>query len=143
MLHHKHPHFKINKIQKKIVSKSSSTIISLIIIFLIFSLAEADIFLSPSPANGFGTCPRDPLQIGVCANVLRLANIIAGDTRAQPCCTAISGLPNIQVADCLCFVFRPLPLVYAIDQAVRTIFFACNMVFPIGFQCPPPTRSRP
>ncbi|WZY85364.1 hypothetical protein YC2023_031748 [Brassica napus] len=91
------------------VSKSSTTI-SLIIIFLIFSLAEADLFLSPSP--GFGTCPRDPLQLGVCANVLGLGNVIAGDTRARPCCSAITGLTNVQVADCLCFVFRPLPLVY-------------------------------
>ncbi|CAN6803995.1 14 kDa proline-rich protein DC2.15-like [Brassica napus] len=122
------------------VSKSSTTI-SLIIIFLIFSLAEADLFLSPSP--GFGTCPRDPLQLGVCANVLGLANVIAGDTRARPCCSAITGLTNVQVADCLCFVFRPLPLVYGIDKAVRTIFFACNMVFPIGFQCPPSPVSSP
>ncbi|ESQ55107.1 hypothetical protein EUTSA_v10027584mg, partial [Eutrema salsugineum] len=120
------------------VSKSSTTN-GLIIIFLVVSIAEADLFMSPSPAttNGFGTCPRDPLQLGVCANVAGLANLTAGDPRARTCCSAINGLANVQVADCLCFVFRPLPLIFGIDKAVREIFFACNMVFPIGFQCPP------
>ncbi|CAH2078252.1 unnamed protein product [Thlaspi arvense] len=111
-------------------SKSSTTI-GLIIIFLIVSLAEADLFLSPT-ATGFGTCPRDPLQLGVCANVLGLANVTAGDTRARTCCSTLNGLVNVQVADCLCYVFRPLPLVFGIDKAIREIFFACNMVFPIG-----------
>ncbi|CAA7043487.1 unnamed protein product [Microthlaspi erraticum] len=125
------------------VSKSSTTTIALIIIFLIASLARADLFLSPSPAttNDFGTCPRNPTQLGVCTNVLRLANVTAGDTRARPCCSAINGLPNIQVADCLCYLFRPLPLVFSLDEAVREIFFACNMIFPIGFQCPPPSTA--
>ncbi|VVB12064.1 unnamed protein product [Arabis nemorensis] len=120
-------------------AKSSTTTIGLIIIFLIVCFAEADL-LSPSPttSNNFGTCPRDPIQIGVCANVLRLANVTAGDTRARTCCSTINGLADVQVADCLCFVFRPIPLVFAIDEAVRKIFFACNRVFPIGFQCPPP-----
>lgn len=126
------------------MASQTSTTISLIIIFLI-SLAEADLFSSPSPTmtNNFGTCPRDPLQLGVCANVLGLANVTAGDTRAQPCCTVINGLADVQVADCLCFIFRPLPLVFGIDKAVREIFFACNRVFPIGFQCPPPTVTTP
>ncbi|KAL1201698.1 Lipid transfer protein EARLI 1 [Cardamine amara subsp. amara] len=114
------------------------TTISFIIILLI-SLSKANLLGSPSPAitNNFGTCPSNPLQLGVCANV------IAGDTRAQPCCTAINGLANVQVADCLCFVFRPLPLVFGIYEAIREIFFACNRVFPIGFQCPPPTATTP
>lgn len=124
------------------MASKSSTTISLIIILLI-SLAEADLLSSPSPTNNFGTCPRNPLQLGVCANVLGLANVTAGDPRARQCCTAINGLADVQVADCLCFIFRPLPLVFAIDEAVREIFFACNRVFPIGFQCPPPTVATP
>ncbi|KFK28817.1 hypothetical protein AALP_AA7G053100 [Arabis alpina] len=94
---------------------TKSSITTLIIIFLTVSFAEADLFLSPS-SNNFGTCPRDPLKLGVCANVLRLANVTVGDTRAQPCCSAINGLADVQVADCLCFVFRPLPLVFALER---------------------------
>ncbi|XP_010448888.1 PREDICTED: pEARLI1-like lipid transfer protein 3 [Camelina sativa] len=126
------------------MASQSSTTISLVIILLI-SLAEADLLSSPSPTmdDNFGTCPRDPLQLRVCANVLGLANVTAGDTRARSCCTAINGLANVQVADCLCFIFRPLPLVFGIDKAVREIFFACNMVFLIGFQCPPSTVTSP
>ncbi|EOA17661.1 hypothetical protein CARUB_v10006030mg [Capsella rubella] len=121
------------------MASQSSTTVSFIIIILLISLAEADLLSSPSPTTtgNFGTCPRDPLQLRVCASVLNLANVTAGDTRARSCCAAINGLTNVQVVDCLCFIFRPIPLVFDIDEAVREIFFACNRVFPIGFQCPP------
>ncbi|XVE68392.1 hypothetical protein DITRI_Ditri09bG0064500 [Diplodiscus trichospermus] len=51
-----------------------------------------------------GRC--NPLNLGVCANLLGLVNIELGNVPTQPCCSLIQGLVDIEAAVCLCTAIR-------------------------------------
>ncbi|XP_019057134.1 PREDICTED: putative lipid-binding protein AIR1 [Tarenaya hassleriana] len=118
-----------------------------------------------NPDSPSGTCPSGfPLRLGACVDVLSLKDVVAGDPRTQPCCSPMVGLANVdvlslkdvvagdprtqpccspmvglanvQLADCLCLLLGKIPVAGGVDQGIRTILFACNVAFPIGFRCP-------
>ncbi|KAL8103753.1 hypothetical protein AgCh_028091 [Apium graveolens] len=51
-----------------------------------------------------GKC--DPLNLGVCANVLNLVDIVVGSPPTLPCCSLIEGLVDLEAAVCLCTAIR-------------------------------------
>ncbi|KAG4930399.1 hypothetical protein JHK82_047467 [Glycine max] len=58
---------------------------------------------NPSPS---GSCPRDALKLGVCANVLNLVNATLGQPPVTPCCTLLDGLVDLEAAVCLCTALK-------------------------------------
>ncbi|PPS11410.1 hypothetical protein GOBAR_AA09227 [Gossypium barbadense] len=46
---------------------------------------------SPSPCAK-GKCPIDALKLGVCANILGLANVTIGTPPVQPCCSLLQAI---------------------------------------------------
>ena len=58
---------------------------------------------NPSPS---GSCPRDALKLGVCANVLNLVNVTLGQPPVTPCCTLLDGLVDLEAAVCLCTALK-------------------------------------
>ncbi|KOM32597.1 hypothetical protein LR48_Vigan01g215300 [Vigna angularis] len=59
---------------------------------------------SPSPS---GSCPRDALKLGVCANVLNgLVNATLGQPPVTPCCSLLDGLVDLEAAVCLCTALK-------------------------------------
>ncbi|XVE68394.1 hypothetical protein DITRI_Ditri09bG0064700 [Diplodiscus trichospermus] len=51
-----------------------------------------------------GRC--NPLNLGVCANLLGLVNVELGNVPTQPCCSLIQGLVDLEAAVCLCTAIR-------------------------------------
>ncbi|MBA0611461.1 hypothetical protein Godav_012149 [Gossypium davidsonii] len=60
---------------------------------------------SPSPCAK-GKCPIDALKLGVCANILGLANVTIGTPPVQPCCSLLQGLTDLEAAVCLCTAIK-------------------------------------
>ncbi|KAJ0242931.1 Hydrophobic seed protein domain-containing protein [Hirschfeldia incana] len=63
-------------------------------------------FLFFTYTSALGTCPKDTLEIGLCANVLNLVNIVLGYSPVKPCCSLIYGLADLEAAACLCAALK-------------------------------------
>ncbi|GMN32725.1 hypothetical protein TIFTF001_003816 [Ficus carica] len=93
--------------------------------------------VTPSPARG--TCPRDTLKLGVCANVLGgLLNVTVGTPPVAPCCTLIQGLADLEAALCLCTAIKAniLGINLNIPLSLSLLLNVCSKNVPSGFQCP-------
>ncbi|XVE68379.1 hypothetical protein DITRI_Ditri09bG0063700 [Diplodiscus trichospermus] len=55
-------------------------------------------------SQGQGRC--NPLNLGVCVNLLGLVNVELGNVPTKPCCSLIQGLVDLEVALCLCTAIR-------------------------------------
>ncbi|XVF00194.1 hypothetical protein REPUB_Repub03eG0264200 [Reevesia pubescens] len=64
-----------------------------------------------------GTC--NPLNLGVCADLLGLVNVELGNIPTKPCCSLIQGLVDLEAAVCLC-------------TAIRANVLGINLNFPIS-----------
>ncbi|CAN8246361.1 unnamed protein product [Cochlearia groenlandica] len=92
----------------------------------------------PTPTTpSKGTCPRDALKIGVCANVLKLVDLKLGSPPVQPCCSLIQGLVDLEAAVCLCTALKlnilGINLNLPIDLTV--LLNVCSRKAPRDFQC--------
>ncbi|KAF8108651.1 hypothetical protein N665_0105s0004 [Sinapis alba] len=87
-----------------------------------------------------GTCPRDSLQIGACANVLNLVDIKLGSPPppVPPCCSLIAGLADLEAAVCLCTALEVNVLGINVNIPINlsVLFNACSRLAPPSFQCP-------
>ncbi|XVE68377.1 hypothetical protein DITRI_Ditri09bG0063500 [Diplodiscus trichospermus] len=54
--------------------------------------------------QGQGRC--NPLNLGVCVNLLGLVDVELGNVPTKPCCSLIQGLVDLEVALCLCTAVR-------------------------------------
>ncbi|CAN8308377.1 unnamed protein product [Cochlearia groenlandica] len=92
---------------------------------------------TPSPSSK-GSCPRDTLKLGVCANVLKdLLNIELGKPPVKPCCSLLNGLVDLDAAICLCTALRAnvLGINLNVPISLSVLLNQCNKNFPSGFQC--------
>ncbi|CAH2071465.1 unnamed protein product [Thlaspi arvense] len=93
---------------------------------------------SPSTPGSSGNCPIDALRLGVCANVLSgLLNVQLGQPSAQPCCSVIQGLVDLEAAVCLCTALRAnvLGINLNVPISLSVLLNVCNKNLPSGFQC--------
>ncbi|VVB07748.1 unnamed protein product [Arabis nemorensis] len=93
---------------------------------------------SPSTPGSSGNCPIDALRLGVCANVLRgLLNIQLGQPSAQPCCSVIQGLVDLEAAVCLCTALRAnvLGINLNVPISLSLLLNVCDKNVPSRFQC--------
>ncbi|KAL4387169.1 hypothetical protein GQ457_09G026740 [Hibiscus cannabinus] len=51
-----------------------------------------------------GSC--NPLNLGVCLNLLNLVDVELGNVPTKPCCSLIQGLADLEAAVCLCTAVR-------------------------------------
>ncbi|XP_058086609.1 14 kDa proline-rich protein DC2.15-like [Magnolia sinica] len=91
---------------------------------------------TPTPSSR-GTCPRDALKLGVCANLLGLVNVVVGSPPTLPCCTLLQGLANLEAAVCLCTAIRAniLGINLNIPISLSLLLNVCGRNVPTGFQC--------
>ncbi|XP_054808312.1 lipid transfer protein EARLI 1-like [Prosopis cineraria] len=93
---------------------------------------------NPSPFGGSGTCPRDALKLGVCANVLNgLLNVTLGKPPVTPCCSLIQGLADLEAAVCLCTALKAniLGINLNIPISLSLLLNVCSRNVPRGFKC--------
>ncbi|XP_066340004.1 14 kDa proline-rich protein DC2.15-like [Miscanthus floridulus] len=91
----------------------------------------------PPPSGHQGSCPRDALKLGVCANVLGLVKAKIGSPPYQPCCSLLDGLVDLEAAVCLCTAIKAnilgINLNLPIDLSL--ILNNCGKNCPNDFHC--------
>jgi len=137
--------------QFKMASKGCSSLaLFLVLNLLFFSLVSACGSYScpgpnpnpkpkptPSPKPS-GSCPRDALKLGVCANVLNgLLNVTLGQPPVTPCCTLLDGLVDLEAAVCLCTALKAniLGINLNLPISLSLLLNVCSRKVPRDFQC--------
>ncbi|XVE68400.1 hypothetical protein DITRI_Ditri09bG0065400 [Diplodiscus trichospermus] len=88
----------------------ASTVLFLCINLLFFASVSSYTTNSRNPivippgATNSGRC--NPLNLGVCANLLGLVTVELGNVPTKPCCSLIQGLVDLEAAVCLCTAIR-------------------------------------
>ncbi|KAM0002798.1 putative bifunctional inhibitor/plant lipid transfer protein/seed storage helical [Helianthus debilis subsp. tardiflorus] len=85
-----------------------------------------------------GTCPRDALKLGVCANVLgKLLNLVVGDPPVKPCCSLLEGLVDLEAAVCLCTAIKAnvLGINLNVPLSLSLLLNVCSKQVPKDFVC--------
>ncbi|KAL4388661.1 hypothetical protein GQ457_09G026290 [Hibiscus cannabinus] len=82
-----------------------------------------------------GTC--NPLNLGVCLNLLNLVNVELGNVPTKPCCSLIEGLADVEAAVCLCTAVRANVLSININLPVTLNLFLnnCGRRVPTDYIC--------
>ncbi|KAF8380486.1 hypothetical protein HHK36_027973 [Tetracentron sinense] len=63
--------------------------------------------MTPSTPKSSAKCPKDTLNLGVCANLLGgLVSSIIGTPPTGPCCALLTGLTDLEAALCLCTAIK-------------------------------------
>ncbi|KAL4387835.1 hypothetical protein GQ457_09G026300 [Hibiscus cannabinus] len=85
-----------------------------------------------------GTC--NPLNLGVCLNLLNLVDVELGNVPTKPCCSLIEGLADVEAAICLCSAVRanvlgininlPISLSLLLNNCGRRVptEYICNLI---------------
>ncbi|KAK7330740.1 hypothetical protein VNO77_24939 [Canavalia gladiata] len=93
---------------------------------------------NPNPNPSGGSCPRDALKLGVCANVLNgLLNVTLGQPPVTPCCSLLDGLVDLEAALCLCTALKAnvLGINLNIPISLSLLLNVCSRKVPHAFQC--------
>ncbi|KAJ9549918.1 hypothetical protein OSB04_022461 [Centaurea solstitialis] len=93
---------------------------------------------SPKPKPSSGTCPRDALKLGVCANVLgNLLGLVVGNPPVKPCCSLLEGLVDLEAAVCLCTAIKAniLGINLNVPLSLSLLLNVCSKKVPKDFQC--------
>ncbi|KAI4311656.1 hypothetical protein MLD38_036535 [Melastoma candidum] len=92
----------------------------------------------PTPTPSTGSCPRDALKLGICADLLgSLLNVTIGTPPKTPCCSLLSGLLDLEAAVCLCTAIKAdiLGIHLDIPLSLSLLLNVCDKKVPSGFQC--------
>ncbi|EOA22631.1 hypothetical protein CARUB_v10003301mg [Capsella rubella] len=93
----------------------------------------------PTPSHSStGSCPKDTLKLGVCANVLKdLLKIELGTPPVKPCCSLIKGLVDLEAAACLCTAIKAnvLGINLNVPISLSLLLNVCGKKVPSGFVC--------
>ncbi|KAK6935204.1 Hydrophobic seed protein domain [Dillenia turbinata] len=89
----------------------------------------------PPPPSSQGTCPRDTLKLGVCADLLNdLIHLIVGNPPKTPCCSLLEGLADLEAAVCLCTAIKAnlLGINLNIPVSLSLLLNYCGKKVPTG-----------
>ena len=91
---------------------------------------------SPSPSSK-GKCPKNALKFAACANVAGLVSAEVGKPPAEPCCSLLGGLADLEAAACLCTAIKANVLGITLDIPVKLSLIVnyCGKNLPSGFIC--------
>ncbi|GMI80424.1 hypothetical protein like AT4G12520 [Hibiscus trionum] len=78
----------------------------------------------PNGRGQSGTC--NPLNLGVCLNLLSLVDVELGNVPTKPCCSLIEGLLDLEAAVCLCTAVRANVLGITINLPISLNLFLNN-----------------
>ncbi|EOY19649.1 QLTG3-1 protein [Theobroma cacao] len=90
--------------------------------------------------NQQGKSPCNPLNLGVCANLLNgLVKVELGDVPTKPCCTLIQGLADLEAAVCLCTAIKAnvLGIELNLPISLSVLLNNCGRQVSSDYQCTP------
>ncbi|KQK00656.1 14 kDa proline-rich protein DC2.15 [Brachypodium distachyon] len=107
---------------------------------LLFTVASACGDSCPTPATPSyydGKCPKNALKLAACADVLGLVSAEVGHPPAEPCCSILGGLADLEAAVCLCTAIKANVLGISLDIPVKLSLLVnyCGKSLPSGFIC--------
>jgi hypothetical protein len=115
---------------------------------LVFAVASACGTSCPTPATpatptpatptpSYSKCPKNALKLAACANVLGLVSAEVGQPPAEPCCSILGGLADLEAAVCLCTAIKANVLGISLDIPVKLSLLVnyCGKSLPSGFIC--------
>jgi hypothetical protein len=115
---------------------------------LVFAVANACGTSCPTPATpatptpatptpSYSKCPKNALKLSACANVLGLVSAEVGKPPAEPCCSILGGLADLEAAVCLCTAIKANVLGISLDIPVKLSLLVnyCGKSLPSGFIC--------
>lgn len=125
--------------QSKNTSPSFALFLSInVLFFALASGCNSCGYPKPTPSPT-GSCPRDALKLGVCANLLNApVNAVIGSPPDTPCCSVLEGLLNLEAAVCLCTAIKAnvLGINLNIPISLSLLVNTCGKKLPSDFQCP-------
>ncbi|CAN6238893.1 unnamed protein product [Urochloa humidicola] len=91
---------------------------------------------TPTPSSR-GRCPKNALKLAACANVAGLVSAEVGQPPAEPCCSILGGLADLEAAACLCTAIKANVLGITLDIPVKLSLIVnyCGKSLPRGFIC--------
>ncbi|KAL2472478.1 Bifunctional inhibitor/lipid-transfer protein/seed storage 2S albumin superfamily protein [Abeliophyllum distichum] len=93
---------------------------------------------TPTPTPVQGTCPRDALKLGICANLLNGSiGATIGNPPDHPCCLVLGGLLDLEAAVCLCTALKAnvLGININIPISLSLLINTCGKTLPKDFIC--------
>ncbi|XP_062217500.1 14 kDa proline-rich protein DC2.15-like [Phragmites australis] len=89
------------------------------------------------PSPSYDKCPKNALKLAACANVLGLVSAEVGKPPAEPCCSVLGGLADLEAAVCLCTAIKASVLGITLDIPVKLSLIVnyCGKNLPSGFIC--------
>ncbi|KAF5755295.1 putative bifunctional inhibitor/plant lipid transfer protein/seed storage helical [Helianthus annuus] len=118
-------------------SKTNTPLALFLALNLLFFALASSTTTKPKPPSA-GTCPRDALKLGVCANVLgKLLNLVVGDPPVKPCCSLLEGLVDLEAAVCLCTAIKAnvLGINLNVPLSLNLLLNVCSKKVPKDFIC--------
>ncbi|KAJ3687162.1 hypothetical protein LUZ61_016326 [Rhynchospora tenuis] len=93
---------------------------------------------SGSSSGTSGSCPKNALKLGVCADVLQIIKgVKVGTQLTTQCCSLLGGLVNLEAAVCLCTAIKGNVLGINLNLPIdlSLILNYCGKSTPSGFKC--------
>ncbi|XP_037449758.1 14 kDa proline-rich protein DC2.15-like [Triticum dicoccoides] len=92
---------------------------------------------TPTPTPSHSKCPKNALKLAACADVLGLVLAQVGQPPAEPCCSILGGLADLEAAVCLCTAIKANVLGISLDIPVKLSLLVnyCGKNLPSGFIC--------
>ncbi|XP_051193443.1 cortical cell-delineating protein [Lolium perenne] len=119
--------------------------LSLVLVFAVASACgtSCPTPVTPTPATpttptpSYSKCPKNALKLAACANVLGLVSAEVGQPPAEPCCSILGGLADLEAAVCLCTAIKANVLGISLDIPVKLSLLVnyCGKSLPSGFIC--------
>ncbi|KAJ4744917.1 Bifunctional inhibitor/lipid-transfer protein/seed storage 2S albumin superfamily protein [Rhynchospora pubera] len=134
-------------------TKSAATLAILLTLnLLFFTFTNACGSSCPTPSGGgsssgsgigsssgsSGSCPKNALKFGVCADVLEIIKgVKVGTQLTTKCCSLLDGLVNLEAAVCLCTAIKGNVLGINLNLPIdlSLILNYCGKGTPSGFKC--------
>ncbi|XP_074342256.1 14 kDa proline-rich protein DC2.15-like [Apium graveolens] len=110
--------------------------LNLLCFSLVSSTDPAPNIPGSATSNYYSASKYNPFNLGVCANVLNLVDVV-GNPLTLPCCSLIQGLVDLEAAVCLCTTIRANILGIDLNLCVSLslVLNNCGKKFPTGFEC--------
>ncbi|CAM0944636.1 unnamed protein product [Alopecurus aequalis] len=114
---------------------------------LVFAMANAGgtSCTTPTPATptpamptpSYSKCPKNTLKLAACANVLGLVSAEVGQPPAEPCCSLLGGLADLEAVVCLYTAIKANVLGISLDIPVKLSLLVnyCGKNLLSGFIC--------
>ncbi|KAL6634878.1 hypothetical protein ACP70R_027549 [Stipagrostis hirtigluma subsp. patula] len=104
---------------------------------IFFTVANACGDNCPTPTPSYSKCPKNALKLAACADVLGLVSAEVGKPPAEPCCSILGGLADLEAAVCLCTAIKANVLGITLDIPVKLSLIVnyCGKNLPSGFIC--------